>query len=70
MNELRLSGQPSKAKPGCSYINLYLHTDLPTQGDHYESLSGARRGRGRGGITVAIHRDANGDFSIERVEEF
>lgn len=57
-------------EPQVSYMNLYLKGILV--GAHYSTLSEARGNRVRrgAGVTIKLSRTNEGDFEIQKIEEF
>lgn len=57
-------------EPKTEYLNLYIDKG-DAVGMGQSSLEMARSARSGGsGVTLRIKRDAQGDFTIEKVEEF
>ena len=59
-----------KIEPADMFLNLYIHATAA--GSAQSDLGQARNARPpvNSGITIKITRDDQGDFSIEKVEEF
>ncbi len=76
MKQLICTPAPAPAtptiEPAAWFLNLYTDRDQP--GTPFPKLEDARNARGTrcpvDGITIKISRDTQGDFTIEKVEEF
>jgi len=58
--------------PAESFVNAYLDVTFTVVGSPSSSLDRSRDARihDARGITLRIARDVNGDFTVEKVEEF
>lgn len=71
MKNLTLTQQVGPlATPEAGYLNLYVN-DNNASNIIRDNLTSARGSRNSGpGICLRITRDMNGDFTIEKIEEF
>lgn len=74
MKNLLVLNSPDKCKPTVRFVNIYLKdlTIGDLLGHERKTLEDARAGvlNGQHGIILRVERTSDGDFRIEKAEEF